>query len=323
MAQRSLINIASLDSEELDWLFETADWFLPQVEQGGFKSAALKGTSTILLFFEPSTRTRVSFELAGKMLGSDTINVGAKGSSSEKGESIRDTALTLAAMDNNVVVMRHASADAVELFAANFDRSVINAGAGRGQHPTQALLDGYTLHREGLFKAGRHVAICGDIANSRVMRSDIMLLLKQGINVTLVAPPSLMPDGWEGLQPDRWAPVSIGFGRLNWSAGIDEALPELDAVMLLRMQRERMDAGQITNLDEYNKVWGINKRRLKLLPEHAVIMHPGPVNRGVELGQDAFDDPRCRINTQVTSGLAVRCALLCWACGRDPRGGAA
>ncbi len=320
MTYRSLISIADLGNAEMEKLFSLADHFLPQIESGGFKSTVLKGTSTILLFFEPSTRTRVSFELAGKMLGSDTINISTKGSSSEKGESLRDTALTMAAMDNNIVVMRHGGADAVEMFASCFDRSVINAGAGRGQHPTQALLDAHSLHREGLLETGRQVAIVGDIKHSRVMRSNIMLLLKLGMDVTLVAPPPLMPDGWEGLKPQNWAADTKGYGKLEWSSAIDPVLPKLDVVMLLRMQNERMVGGLMTNDDEYAKIWGLSKRRLDALPEHAIVLHPGPVNRGVELGQDVFDDPRCRINTQVNSGLAVRCALLCWACGKYPEG---
>lgn len=318
MAYRSLISIADLGNAEMDHLFSMADHFLPQIEAGGFKSTVLKGTSTILLFFEPSTRTRVSFELAGKMLGSDTINISTKGSSSEKGESLRDTALTMAAMDNNIVVLRHGSADAVAMFASCFDRAVINAGAGRGQHPTQALLDAHSLHREGLLEAGRQVAIIGDIKHSRVMRSNVMLLLARGMDVTLVAPPPLMPDGWEGLKPEHWATDPASCGQLNWSCALDPVLPKLDVLMLLRVQHERMAAGLMTNDDEYAKIWGLNMRRLKALPAHAIILHPGPVNRGVELGQEVFDDPRCRINTQVNSGLAVRCALLCWACGKDP-----
>jgi aspartate carbamoyltransferase catalytic subunit len=259
------------------------------------------------------------------MLGSDTINVSEKGSSAEKGESVKDTALTLNAMDHNVVVIRHHSADAVELFARHFERGVINAGAGRGQHPTQALLDALALRQAGLLERGRRVAIVGDIRNSRVMRSNVQLLTSLGLDVVLVAPPQLMPQYWEGLKPEYWsssggslAAGQLAFGSVEWHTDIDAVLPTLDAVMLLRVQRERLDTGLLTNTDEYSKLYGLNKRRLALLRQQAVILHPGPVNRGVEIGEDAFLDPRCRINNQVTNGVALRCALLCWACGRLP-----
>jgi aspartate carbamoyltransferase catalytic subunit len=344
-AYRSLVDILDLDGAEVERILSAAAWYLPQVQAGGFKHDTLKGTSALLLFYEASTRTRASFELAGKMLGSDTINVGAKGSSAEKGESVKDTALTLNAMDHNVVVMRHASADAVRLFARHFERGVLSAGAGRGQHPTQALLDALALRQVGLLARGKRLAIVGDIRNSRVMRSNIQLLSTLGLDVVLVAPPQLMPQYWEGLKPEYWAAPERGssetqlapaaapsgearlktrapgdYGAVSWHTDIDAVLPTLDAVMLLRVQRERMDTGLLTNTDEYSKLYGLNRRRLKLLPEHAVIMHPGPVNRGVEIGEDAFLDPRCRINDQVTSGVAVRCALLGWACGRLPDG---
>jgi aspartate carbamoyltransferase catalytic subunit len=305
MHPRSLLSIADLSDAQVDSLLHSATAFLDRLSGGSFKDSALKGTSTLLLFYEPSTRTRVSFELAGKLLGSDTINVSASGSSAEKGESLRDTAMTLGAMRFSCLVMRHSSASALRVFADCFAGPVINAGAGRGQHPTQGLLDALTLRRAGVLDAGKHLAIVGDIANSRVMRSAMELAARRGVKVTLVAPPSMMPEEWLSG---------------NYSPDLDSVLPSVDAVMMLRMQRERMAGGELTTLDEYSKLYGLNKRRLKLLPEHAVIMHPGPVNRGVELSEDAFADARCRINDQVTAGLAVRCALLCWALEREPPG---
>ena len=311
MAYRSLISILDLTDGEVDALLDSAASYIPQIEAGGFKSALLKGTSCVLVFYEPSTRTRVSFELAGKMLGSDSINVSGSSSSTVKGESIKDTAQTLAAMHHNIAVVRHNAADAVALFAKHFDGAVINAGSGRGQHPTQALLDAFTLRESGVFQAGKTLAIVGDLKHSRVMRSNLQLWLRRGINVVLVAPPSLMPEGWECFM-DGDTP-----GKLTWSTDLDTVLPTLDAVMMLRMQSERMTSGQITNLDEYSKLFGLSKRRLVLLKADAVVLHPGPANRGVEVSEDVYQDSRCRINDQVTAGLALRCAILAWALGHS------
>jgi aspartate carbamoyltransferase catalytic subunit len=321
MPYRSLLSILDLAPGEISSLLDRAEEYLPRVEAGGFKETTLKGRSALLLFYEPSTRTRASFELAGKMLGMDTINIGASGSSVKKGESIRDTALTLNAMHHNVVVMRHAEPDAVALFAGCFTRAVINAGSGRGQHPTQALLDALPLRRAGLLAPGKRIAIVGDLAHSRVMRSNLQLLCRLGMDVVLVAPPPLMPDGWAGLKPAQWCADQAACGTVSWQTDLDAVLPELDAVMMLRVQLERMEEALFTNMDEYSKLYGLNRRRLKLLPEHAVILHPGPVNRGIEVSEDVFADPRCTINDQVTSGVALRSALLVWACGTQEGAG--
>ena len=316
MSYRSLLSILDLTTGEVNQLLDAAAGYLPRIEAGGFKDATLKGFSALLLFYEASTRTRSSFELAGKMLGMDTINIGAKGSAVEKGETVRDTALTLNAMHHNVVVMRHDAPDAVALFARYFDRAVLNAGSGRGQHPTQALLDALPLRQAGMLQRGKRLAIVGDLKHSRVMRSNVQLLTSCGLDVVLVAPPTLMPEGWEGLKPAYWAADPAGYGEVSWSTDFDSVLPELDAVMMLRVQRERMGDAHITNTDEYSKLYGLNRRRLELLPAASVILHPGPVNRGVEVGEDVFADPRCLINDQVTSGVALRSALLCWSCGK-------
>jgi aspartate carbamoyltransferase catalytic subunit len=327
MHPRSLLSIADLSDAQVDSLLDTADGFIERLSAGSFKDGTLKGTSTLLLFYEPSTRTRVSFELAGKLLGSDTINVSASGSSAEKGESLRDTAMTLGALRFSCLVMRHSSASALRVFAESFPGPVLNAGAGRGQHPTQALLDALTLRQAGVFAPGKHLAIVGDIANSRVMRSALELLARRGVRVTLVGPASMLPEGWVvGAKPASTESKSLqaaGAGEASFaptvSTDLDAILPSVDALMMLRMQRERMTGGELTTLDEYSKLYGLNRRRLQLLHDDAVILHPGPVNRGVELSEDVFADPRCRINDQVTAGLAVRCALLQWALEREPQ----
>jgi len=316
MEYRSLISILDLTDGEVDQLLDAADAYVPRVQGGGFKDSTLKGCSALLLFYEPSTRTRVSFELAGKMLGMDTINVGAKGSSVEKGETVKDNALTLDAMGFNVVIMRHGAPDAVPLFAKHFGRAVLNAGSGAGQHPTQALLDALAVRDAGVLNRGKHLAIVGDLKHSRVMRSNLQLLNRRGIDVTLVAPPTLMPEGWEGLKPEHWSDTPGSCGRLDWRTDLDSVIPELDAVMMLRVQRERMGDSHFTTTDEYSKLYGLTKRRLEALKDTARILHPGPVNRGVEVSEEVFRDPRCVINDQVTCGVALRCALLVWACGK-------
>ncbi len=315
MQFNSLLAITDLNRAQIDGLLDAAlTRYLPRVKTFGFKDNDLKGLGVLLLFYEASTRTRVSFEYAGKMLGADTINVSAKGSSAEKGESLADTALTLAAMGFSITVIRHPGADGAALYAKYFPGAVLNAGAGRGQHPTQALLDCLSLKAAGKLEAGRRLAIVGDIKHSRVMRSGLQLLLSYGVDITLVAPPTLLPDDCHALQPEHWAAGAPG--RITVETDLDRALPSLDAVMMLRMQRERMEGGLITTLDEYSKLYGLNQRRLKLLPPDAVILHPGPVNRGVEVSAPVYEDPRCLINEQVSCGVALRCALLAWCAGK-------
>jgi aspartate carbamoyltransferase catalytic subunit len=214
------------------------------------------------------------------------------------------------------LVMRHSSASALLVCAESFPGPVLNAGAGRGQHPTQALLDALTLRQAGVFAPGRHLAIVGDIANSRVMRSALELLARRGVQVTLVGPASMLPEGWLDRDADSLSASAGQRPASRIATDLDAVLPSVDAVMMLRMQRERMTGGELTTLDEYSKLYGLNRRRLGLLRDDAVILHPGPVNRGVEVSEDVFADPRCRINDQVTAGLAVRCALLQWALER-------
>jgi len=315
MPARRLLSIGDLSPAEIDALLNAALWYFPHIAAGDLKLSTLRAVSTLLMFFEPSTRTRVSFELAGKLLGSDVISVTSSGSSVEKGESVVDTAQTLSAMGFHIAVVRHRSADAVALFAQHFAGAVINGGAGRGEHPTQALLDAAVLKNAGMLEAGRHLAIVGDILHSRVARSNLALLTVRGVKLTLVAPPPLMPPVWRSEPPEGCA----------WETDLDSVLPRVDAVMMLRMQRERMGGGLLPPSDEYSALYGLDARRLGLLRSDAVIMHPGPVNRGVEVVEAVFMDPRCHVNEQVTMGVALRCALLCWACGRPliPEGGKA
>jgi aspartate carbamoyltransferase catalytic subunit len=322
MQFNSLLAITDLSRAQIDALLTAAlERYLPRVKAGGFKDADLKGLGVLLLFYEASTRTRVSFEYAGKMLGADTINISAKGSAVEKGESLADTALTLAAMGFSITIIRHPGADSAALYAKYFPGGTLNAGAGRGQHPTQALLDCLSLKAVGKLEPGARLAIVGDIKHSRVMRSGLQLMLSYGVDITLVAPPTLLPDDCAALKPEHWVAGGAP-GRITVETDLDRALPSLDAVMMLRMQRERMEGGLITNLDEYSKLYGLNERRLKLLPQDSVILHPGPVNRGVEVGAAVYADPRCLINEQVSCGVALRCALLAWCAGKLPQLGA-
>jgi aspartate carbamoyltransferase catalytic subunit len=277
------------------------------------KLPALRGRTVVNLFFEDSTRTRSSFEIAGKWLSADVINVSAKGSSVSKGESLRDTALTVAALGVDALVVRHASSGAVQRIAGWVDCRVINAGDGTHEHPTQALLDAFTLRRRLGELAGRHVVIVGDLTHSRVARSNVLLLATLGAQVTLVAPPTLMPAGV----------ASWGCGT-SWD--LDATLSgkvagDVDAVMMLRVQRERMSGGlpgdargagvgYFPTEREYAVGYGLSPRRLDLLPEHAPVLHPGPMNRGLEISSMAADGPRSVVLDQVRAGVAVRMAVL-------------
>src|SRR6185437_14242303 len=248
------------------------------------KLPALRGRTVVNLFFEDSTRTRSSFEIAGKWLSADVINVTAKGSSVSKGESLRDTALTVAAMGVDALVVRHAGSGAVQRIAGWVSCHVINAGDGTHEHPTQALLDAFTLRRRLGELAGRHVVIVGDLMHSRVARSNVLLLRALGAQVTLVAPPTLMPAGVASWGCDT-----------SWD--LDETLSgkvagPVDAVMMLRVQRERMTGGYFPTEREYAVGYGLSPARLELLPEHAPVLHPGPMNRGLEISSAAADGPR-------------------------------
>ncbi|WP_296139962.1 aspartate carbamoyltransferase catalytic subunit [uncultured Tessaracoccus sp.] len=258
------------------------------------KLPALRGRTIVNLFFEDSTRTRSSFEIAAKWLSADAINVSAKGSSVSKGESLRDTLRTLDAMGIDAFVMRHAGSGAVHQARGWVHASVVNAGDGTHEHPTQALLDAYTI---GPDVEGKVVSITGDLLHSRVVRSDVLLLTKLGATVVLVAPPTLMPPGVE-----HW-PVEV-------SHDLDAVLPHVDVCMMLRVQRERMAGGYFPSAREYTALYGLTTTRLAALPPHAVIAHPGPMNRGLEISSAAADDPRSIVLDQVSAGVAVRMSVL-------------
>jgi aspartate carbamoyltransferase catalytic subunit len=264
------------------------------------KLPTLRGRTVITLFYENSTRTRVSFEIAGKWMSADVINVSASSSSVNKGESLRDTALTLAAAGADCVIVRHPASGAAQRLSewlAEPGTSVVNAGDGTHEHPTQALLDAATLReRLGSLK-DRRIAIVGDVLHSRVARSNIHLLSALGAEVVLVAPPTLLPYGVESL------PVTV-------SHDLDAELPAVDAVMMLRVQAERMHGGFFPSAREYSIAYGLSERRLKLLPDNAVVLHPGPMLRGMEIASAVADSPASAITEQVRNGVHVRMAVL-------------
>ncbi|MFI9456215.1 aspartate carbamoyltransferase catalytic subunit [Amycolatopsis sp. NPDC052450] len=264
------------------------------------KLPTLRGRTVITLFYENSTRTRVSFEIAGKWMSADVINVSASSSSVNKGESLRDTALTLAAAGADCVIIRHPASGAAQRLSgwlAEAGTAVVNAGDGTHEHPTQALLDAATLRERLGSLEGRRIAIVGDVLHSRVARSNIHLLSALGAEVVLVAPPTLLPAGLESL------PVTV-------SHELDAELPAVDAVMMLRVQAERMHGGFFPSSREYSISYGLNERRMKLLPEHAVVLHPGPMLRGMEIASAVADSPASAITEQVRNGVHVRMAVL-------------
>ncbi|CAM2934655.1 aspartate carbamoyltransferase catalytic subunit [Saccharomonospora xinjiangensis] len=264
------------------------------------KLPTLRGRTVVTVFYENSTRTRVSFEIAGKWMSADVVNVSASSSSVGKGESLRDTALTLAAAGANCVVVRHPASGAAHRLAgwlAETGTSVVNAGDGTHEHPTQALLDAATLRERLGGIEGRRVTIVGDVLHSRVARSNVHLLSTLGADVTLVAPPTLLPVGVEA-----W-PVTV-------SHDLDSALPAADAVMMLRVQAERMHGGFFPSAREYSLAYGLSEARARLLPEHAVVLHPGPMLRGMEIASAVADAPNAAITEQVRNGVHVRMAVL-------------
>ncbi|MFI5838889.1 aspartate carbamoyltransferase catalytic subunit [Catenuloplanes sp. NPDC051500] len=260
------------------------------------KLPTLRGRTVVNLFYEDSTRTRISFEAAAKRLSADVINFSAKGSSVSKGESLKDTALTLQAMGADAVVIRHGASGAPHRLANWVDGSVVNAGDGTHEHPTQALLDAFTM-RERLGRlAGLNVTIVGDVLHSRVARSNVVLLATLGAKVTLVGPPTLIP-------VDISATAQVSYD-------LDSVLPDSDVVMMLRVQHERMNASYFPSAREYSRRYGMDGARMARLPEHAIVMHPGPMNRGMEISPEVADSPRSTIVEQVANGVSVRMAVL-------------
>jgi aspartate carbamoyltransferase catalytic subunit len=267
------------------------------------KLPTLRGRTIVNLFAEDSTRTRISFEAAAKRLSADVINFSSKGSSVSKGESLKDTAQTLQAMGADAVIIRHQASGAAHRLASSqwMSGTVINAGDGTHEHPSQALLDAYTLRKHLMHGAknlkGLHVAIVGDILHSRVARSNVLLLSKLEATVTVVAPPTLLPVGIES-----W-PVKVSYN-------LDDLIPQVDAVMMLRVQSERMNELFFPNAREYSRYFGLNSDRIKRMKKESIIMHPGPMNRGLEITADVADSPRSVIVEQVSNGVSVRMAIL-------------
>ena len=298
---KHLLSIDDVSADQIQDIFATAADMHDVQSREVKKLPALRGRTVVNMFFEDSTRTRSSFEIAGKWLSADVINISAKGSSASKGESLRDTVLTVCAMGVDGLVIRHPASGAAVQVSEWVDASVVNAGDGMHEHPTQALLDAYTLQRRLGSLEGRHVAIIGDLTHSRVFRSNVLCLTKLGARVTVVAPPTLMPSG-----VDAWS-AAAGF---ETSYDADAVLPEADAVMMLRVQRERMAGGYFPSPREYTVGYGLTRDRLALLKPDVPICHPGPMNRGLEIAADAADAAQSVILEQVSSGLAVRMAVL-------------
>lgn len=296
---RHLLSAGDLSKSDALLILDTAAELGQLADRPVKKLPTLRGRTVVNLFFEDSTRTRISFEAAAKRLSADVINFSAKGSSVSKGESLKDTALTLEAMGADAVVIRHPASGAPHTLANSgwIGGSVVNAGDGTHEHPTQALLDAFTMRRHLGSIDGREVVVVGDVLHSRVARSNVLLLATLGAHVTLVAPPTLLPVGI-----DTWP--------CEYSYDFDSVLGKADAVMMLRVQRERMDAAFFPSAREYSRRYGLDNDRMALLPEHAIVMHPGPMNRGLEITAEVADAGRSVIVEQVTNGVSVRMAVL-------------
>ena len=295
--RKDLVELQSLSREELNVVLETAAAFKTVGTRHIKKVPALRGKTLVNFFVEPSTRTRISFELAAARLSADVINMSASASSLTKGETLKDTARNLEALHADVIVLRHSSAGAARFLADRLGASVVNAGDGAHEHPTQALLDAFTIQEKKGRIEGLQVAIVGDILFSRVARSNIFALTQLGATVTLVGPSTLVPREFERL-------------GVRITHDLDSILPELDVINLLRVQHERQSRSYFPSLGEYTALFGLTKARASRLREDCLIMHPGPINRGVEIDSDVADSRRSVILDQVTNGLAVRMAVL-------------
>jgi aspartate carbamoyltransferase catalytic subunit len=294
---RHLLGIDALSPFDIQALLDLADEAVEVSRQVEKKKTTLRGRTQINLFFEPSTRTQASFEIAGKRLGADVMNMAVASSSVKKGETLIDTAATLNAMRPDIIIVRHHAAGAVHLLAQKVDCSVVNAGDGAHEHPTQALLDALTIRRNKGRIEGLVVAICGDILHSRVARSNIILLQALGARVRVIAPSTLLPAGIErfGVEPS-----------VDMRAGLKDA----DIVMMLRLQRERMNGSYVPSVKEYFRYYGLDEDKLAFAKPDALVMHPGPMNRGVEISSEVADGAQSLIEEQVEMGVAVRMAVL-------------
>jgi aspartate carbamoyltransferase catalytic subunit len=305
LKRKDLLDIRSLEPAEIRLILDTAVSMKEIASREIKKVPALRGKTVVNLFLEPSTRTRTSFEIAGKWLSADVVNVSGSSSSVVKGESLLDTARNLEAMSPDCVVLRHAASGAPHRLAGVLRCSIINAGDGMHEHPTQALLDLLTIRDKRGHLEGLSVAIVGDIAHSRVARSNIAGMRKMGMSVTVVAPPTLVPPGVEEL-------------GVKVSYRLEDAVRDVDVIMMLRLQQERMTANYIPSLREYSRLYGLSPDKLRSARDDVLIMHPGPVNRGVELSPEVADGPYSVILDQVANGVAVRMALLYLLLGGKP-----
>ena len=294
---RHLLGIAGLSPSDIEGLLAAAEADVALSRQVEKKRASLRGRTQVNLFFEASTRTQSSFEIAGKRLGADVMNMSVASSSLKKGETVLDTAATLNAMRPDIIIVRHHAAGAVALLAQKVDCSVVNAGDGAHEHPTQALLDALTIKRAKGRIEGLKVAICGDVLHSRVARSNIILLNALGAEVRVVAPSTLLPAGVERLGVTAFRSMR-------------EGLEDCDVVMMLRLQLERMNGSYVPSVKEYFSRYGLDAAKLDFAKPDAVVMHPGPMNRGVEIASEVADGPRSLIRDQVEMGVAVRMAVL-------------
>jgi aspartate carbamoyltransferase catalytic subunit len=303
--KRHLISAADLSRADALLILDTAEELASLADRPIKKLPTLRGRTVVNLFYEDSTRTRISFEAAAKRLSADVINFSAKGSSVGKGESLKDTALTLEAMGADAVVIRHSASGAAHRLAGWVRGSVLNAGDGTHEHPTQALLDAFTIRRRLRGQGARantalegiRVTIVGDVLHSRVARSNVLLLSTLGAEVTLAAPPTLLP-------------LAVGSWPCEVSYDLDSELPKSDVVMMLRVQQERMTAAYFPSVREYSRRYGLDVARMARLPEHAIVMHPGPMNRGVEIAAEVADSARSTIVEQVANGVTTRMAVL-------------
>ncbi len=302
--KRHLISAADLSRGDALLILDTAEELASLADRPIKKLPTLRGRTVVNLFYEDSTRTRISFEAAAKRLSADVINFSAKGSSVAKGESLKDTALTLEAMGADAVIIRHGASGAAHRLAGWVQGSVLNAGDGTHEHPTQALLDAFTIRRRlrgaearGTGLDGLRVTIVGDVLHSRVARSNVLLLSTLGAEVTLAAPPTLLP-------------LAVGSWPCAVSYDLDSELPKSDVVMMLRVQQERMTAAYFPSVREYSRRYGLDTARMARLPGHAIVMHPGPMNRGVEIAAEVADSVRSTIVEQVANGVTTRMAVL-------------
>jgi aspartate carbamoyltransferase catalytic subunit len=301
----NLLSVADLGADGIEEVMGVTDSFVEVSERAIPKVPTLRGKTVVSLFYEDSTRTRLSFEAAAKRLSADTMNFAVSSSSVSKGESLRDTVQTIEAMGVDALIVRHCSAGVPWQIASWVGASVINAGDGWHEHPTQALLDCYTVRGQRGSLEGLHIAIVGDVKHSRVARSNVLAFALLGAEITLVAPPTLLPpslDGW---------PVTV-------SHRLDDVLPKCDIVYLLRMQSERQSEALLPSLREYTARYGLTRRRAALLQDDAIVMHPGPMNRGVEIAADVAEFPCSVITRQVANGVAVRMAVLFLLLGAAP-----